>query len=95
MRVTQHVPNFIEVGGVSPKEVECETIEEILQIPWVNGYVIMREDFIRFSKSKYYHPSDLLRQDLRTLLMAEYKVGSRVAAYLSEDVDLPTWEEGK
>lgn len=54
-KVKQRIPNFVETS-MPPKQYEFQTIEELLNIDWIQKYTKW-ENFARFCRNKY---SDLL-----------------------------------
>lgn len=85
-KIRQHVPAFFE--GFEPETVEFETVEQLLDIPWVHHFT-EHPEFYRFS----------LHRDCRTL-MAEYKDGAYwlVVGFIMHPMwhvspeKLPRWE---
>jgi hypothetical protein len=91
MKITQHIPDFVE-GGI-PKEAEHETLEDILNISWVNEHTF-RSDFVQFAKSSYKRDTTGVFEGPIILLMAEYKKFAWVVGYLDQDPDsLPVWND--
>ncbi len=59
-RIVQHIPPFVD--GVPKKEVEFDTLEELLEISWIKQWS-QAEEFDKFSISN---------RDSLTLLMVEF-----------------------
>jgi hypothetical protein len=86
MTFIQHVPSFVDNGGVARK-IEFAALEELLADPWIASWT--RDDgFYRFSKN---------RVGQATMMMAEHDAGARwwVMGYLKGDgidaLKLPQW----
>lgn len=87
MKITQHVPNYIDGDH---QTAEFGSLEELLEIDWVKSWSThdMKDlPFWRYSESNG-------SQDI--ILMGEWKEGDKhswwVIGYLSESVGLPEWE---
>lgn len=48
IKIKQRIPNFC--SGVNPQTAEAETLEEILQTPWIQNYT--KQDFHQFTRSR-------------------------------------------
>jgi hypothetical protein len=95
VRVTQHIPNFVDEHCARPDPVEVRTVHELLLVPFVaqwrtKDYGQEFGAFVRFSTSQ-----DSARS---CYLMAEFRRKFWVVAYLDGDgaaieaLGLPRWE---
>lgn len=84
-KIVQHIPPF--VVGILPKIIEFETLEELLDIPFVKKF---KED-VGFYQYSISHIEEL--KDSSIYLIAEMNLGKNqwVVGYLNEKVDLPKW----
>jgi hypothetical protein len=83
----QHIPGF--VTGFEPEDVPFDTVEELLNLPFVAHWTTVRDNFHRFS---------MTRGEGFPHLMAELDNGATwwVVATLDRDVpELPTWQPKK
>jgi hypothetical protein len=79
--IRQHRPDFVE--GYPKALVEFDTLEELLAIPWVKNFSVLKT-FHRYSVSG-------------NCLIAEYRNGREwwvVGLLKNNDVGLPKWDHG-
>jgi hypothetical protein len=94
--VKQHIPNFVDTGEAAPIEMTCNTLDEVLALPFIKQW---DDEFLdHFEKSSY--GSIWTGMVVNSwLLMAIMKDGRFwVVAYLITDDnlrDLPLWKGPK
>jgi len=85
-KIRRHVPSFVDMDE-EPETVEFTTVEELLEIPFVNDWN-RDEDFFRFSIGS--------RKNRISLLMAEFDKGKAwyVVGHMENvnDIELPDWK---
>lgn len=87
MKILQHIPDFF--SGFEPEKTEVNTLEELLQLPFVLRWSEGTE-FDHWEQAEYFSGA--------TLLMAIMKDGKHwVVAYVTKgDLSpLPVWHENK
>ena len=92
-KIRQYIPGFI--SGVEPETREFNTLEELLDIPWVSRFKTKEP------KPGYFHQYSVSRDDSQPLLVAEVEGGTKqwVVGYLDDKHGvcdaLPEWNASK